>query len=267
MLKYILTSIVILSILFIAGCSKNNPVSSQESGTLQINMIDSPANYDQVNIVIDSVTAHSTSSDTTSGWVTLNNKTESYDLLRLVNGVSAVIGKAQIHSGTYSQLRLYIGSGSNIVIGGNTFPLITPSGTESGVKININSTIQSGNTNTLTLDFNAYSSIVVTGNLLNPKYILKPVISVVSSGSTGIIEGTVSPDTVSTSVWAYNSTDTLSTSTDNTGGFKLENVPPATYSVKFIPGDTAAYSDTTITNVSVKASNTTKLGTIVLPKK
>ncbi len=267
MLKRILTSIIIMVFLFIAGCSKNNPVSSHGNGTLQIYMIDSPASYDQVNIVIDSVTAHSTSSDTTSGWVTLNNKAESYDLLRLVNGVNAVIGKAQIPAGSYSQLRLYIGSGSNVVIGGNTYPLITPSGSQSGVKLNINSTIQSGNTNTLTLDFNAYSSIVVTGNLLNPKYILKPVISVVASSSTGIIEGTVSPDSISTSVWAYNNSDTLSTSTDNTGGFKLENVPPATYSVKFIPGDTTAYSDTTITNILVKASSTTKLGTVVLPGK
>jgi hypothetical protein len=55
-------------------------------------MIDSPADYSEVNIVIDSVQAHISTSDSTSGWFTLNNKPTTYNLLELVNGVNAVIG-------------------------------------------------------------------------------------------------------------------------------------------------------------------------------
>lgn len=260
--------VLIFSFIYITGCSNsNNPVGTKQgTGTMQVNMIDSPASFDQVNIVIDSVTAHISTSDSTSGWVTLNNKPATYDLLKLVNGANAVIGKSEVPVGTYSQLRLYIGDGSNVVTGGQTFALKTPSGSQSGVKLDIHSTIEADVNYILTLDFDANQSVVVTGNPVSPKFILKPVIRTVVTGTTGIIRGKVSPDSVSASVWAFDTSDTLSTYTDSTGSFKFAYLPPSTYSVKIIPF-TAPYRDTTVTNVSVTASNTTDLGAVVLTHK
>ena len=171
-----------LFVLFVAGammffgCSKNNNPTSPTgtTGMLKVMMIDSPANYSEVNIVIDSVQAHITNSDSTSGWSTLNNKPATYDLLKLVNGANAVIGKSEVPAGTYSQLRLYIGDGSNVVTGGQNYALTTPSGSQSGVKLNIHSTIEADVNYVLTLDFDANQSIVVTGNPISPKFILKP---------------------------------------------------------------------------------------------
>jgi Domain of unknown function (DUF4382) len=259
-----------ISIVFF-GCSKtnNNPVAvSENTGIMKITMIDSPANYDEVNIVIDSVQAHISNGDSTSGWYTLNNVSATYDLLKLVNGAEAVIGEDTLPAGNYSQIRLYIGSGSNVVLQGQNSPinLTTPSGSQSGVKLNVDANIQAGFTYNLTLDFDAASSIVKTGSPTNPKYILKPVIRTAATATSGIIAGIVSPDTVSAFVWAKMGTDSSSTSTDSTGGFKLYYLAPGTYDVYIAPKDTL-FKVTTIIGVAVTASNTTNLGTVVLSHK
>ncbi len=253
--------------LALMGCSKSSTTAPQSStGTLQINMIDSPASYDQVNIVVDSVQVHISTTDSTNGWTTLNRIPATYDLLKLVNGANAVLGSAVLPVGQYSQIRLYIGSGSNIVVNEVTKSLTTPSGSQSGVKLNVNATIQPDITYVLTIDFDANRSVVTTGNPSNPSYILKPVIRAVATATTGIIAGTVSPSSSSPSVWAYGLIDTASTFADITGGFKLAYLNPATYSVHIAPKDTT-YRDTTITNVSVTSGATTNLGTITLTHK
>ncbi len=249
------------------GCAKNdNPTSTTSStGTLKVMMIDSPANYSQVNIVIDSVQAHIGISDSTSGWFTLNNKPATYNLLQLVNGANAVIGESNLQAGNYTQLRLYVGSGSNLVMNGQSYALTTPSGSQSGIKLNLDATIQPGIAYLLTIDFDANRSIVPTGSPFNPKFILKPVIRVVATATTGIIAGSVSP-VLSANVWALTSADSVSTSTDINGGFKIQYLTPGSYSVYISPQDTT-YKDTTISNVSVTASNTTSIGTVVFTHK
>ncbi len=263
-----------LFFLFIAGaimffgCSKNNPSSPESTtGMLKVMMVDSPADYSAVNIVIDSVQAHITSSDSISGWFTLNNKQATYNLLALVNGANAVIGEANLQAGTYSQIRLFVGSGSNLVMNGQTYSLTIPSGFQTGIKLNVDANVQAGTAYLLTLDFDANRSIISTGSLLNLQFKLKPVIRVVTTATTGIISGAVSPDSVASSVWAISGSDTVSTSTDASGGFKLQYLPPSTYSVTIAPEDNTVYSDTTITNVNVTASNTTNIGTLVLKHK
>ncbi len=264
-------TIIAVGILFTflyLGCSNNNPASPNSmTGTMKIMMIDSPADYSAVNIVIDSVQAHITSSDSVSGWLTLNNKQATYNLLQLVNGVNAVIGEANLQAGTYSQIRLFLGEGSNLVMNGQTYSLTIPSGFQTGIKLNVDANVQAGVTYLLTLDFDANRSIISTGSLLNLQFKLKPVIRVVTTATTGIISGAVSPDSVSSNVWAISGLDTVSTSTDASGGFKLQYLQPNTYSVTIAPQDMTTYKDTTISNVTVNASKTTDIGTIILTKK
>ena len=113
----------------------------------------------------------------------------------------------------------------------------------------MDATIQQGITYELTVDFDAAKSIVTTGSPTSPKYILKPVIRVVTTATTGIISGVVLPDTVSADVWAVLSPDT----------FKVHIIPLA-------PNDTA-YNDMIIPGVVVTAGSTTDLGTLNLEHK
>lgn len=265
-MRTLLSILAVGTLVILSGCNSDTTAPQSSTGTMQVNMVDSPAGYDQVNIVIDSVQAHISSSDSTSGWFTLNRTPVTYDLLKLVNGANAVIGKATLPVGRYSQIRLYIGSGSNIVVNGVTKPLNTPSGSQSGVKLNVDATIQPDITYVLTIDFDANKSIVISGGSSNPTYNLKPVIRAVATGTTGIIAGTVSPASTMPTVWAYGTIDTISTSADATGGFKLLYLNPATYNVFITPKDTL-YRDTTRTNITVTAGATTNLGTITLTHK
>lgn len=267
MKNLIVLGLILITVVSFSSCNRettNQPVSGM--GMLEIRMIDMPAPYDEVNIVIDSVQAHIAIGDSLSGWYTLNRIPATYNLLLLVNGANAVIGSAQLPAGRYSQIRLHIGSGSNIVENGNTFSLTIPSGMQTGIKLNVDAMIEPDILYTLTLDFDANRSIVKTGSPTSPKYILKPVIRTVATGTTGIITGVVSPSTAAPAVWAFTVTDTASTFADTLGGFKLAYLNPATYSVYIAPSDTS-YPDTTIVNVIVSALTVTNLDTIILRPK
>jgi hypothetical protein len=256
---------VVVTILI--GCSKTKTTEPQSNtGTLQVNMIDGPARYDQVNIVVDSVLAHIASSDSMHGWTTLNRVSATYDLLTLVNGANAVIGTAVLPVGRYTQIRLHTGSGSTVVIDGVPHPLVTPSGSQSGVKLNIDASIQPGTTYLLTLDFDANKSVVATGDSAGPVYSLKPAIRIVATGTTGIIAGAVIPAATKPTIWAFGVADSVSTSADTNGGFMLLSLDPGTYKI-LIDSKGTLYRDTTLTNVVMIVGATTDLGTIILTYK
>ena len=261
-----------ISIVFYSCSNTNNPVATTGgTGILKINMIDAPASFSKVNIRIDSVQAHISTANDNSGWTTLNNLPSDYDLSLLVNGNSTVIAEDTLPAGKYSQIRLYLGTGdfdNYVILEGQTqhLALTTPSGTQSGIKLNVDATIKAGITYELTVDFDAAKSIVTTGSPTSPKYILKPVIRVVTTATTGIISGVVLPDTVSSEVWAASPTDSISTSTDASGAFKFFGLFPDTYKIYIFPlapNDTA-YNNMIISDVVVTAGSTTDLGTINL---
>src|SRR5439155_15504331 len=131
---------------FLAGCS-NGP-SAPGYGTMTVRMTDAPGDFEHVNLVVTQVVAHladgsdsdsaEENSDSTgagSGWIVLNNTGTTYDLVALRNGVFAVIGTASVPAGHYTQLRLKLGAGSNVVLGGTTYPLTVPSGLQKGLKL------------------------------------------------------------------------------------------------------------------------------------
>jgi len=264
-------AVVFLGALVIAGCGKNEGDNATDLGgtpgsglgTLVVRLIDAPAAYEAVNIVVDSVRVHVESGDTLSGWYTISRTTAQYNLLAYANGRDTVIAEGLIPAGYYSQMRLYIGRGSHVVRGGIASPLEVPSGSQSGLKLNIQATILAGVKYELMLDFDAGRSIVVTGN---GRYLLKPVIKVASAAVSGSLSGVVVPDSTNPTVWAIAGTDTSSTFTDTTGYFRFRYLTPATYRLEIVPAD-VTYRDTTLTNVVVTAAQNTNVGTIILRKK
>ncbi len=265
MKNFSISLLLFLGLILISSCNKNETTEppTSKSGTLIVKMVDTPGDYQQVNIVVDSVQVHVSNNDTVTGWINLNRVQATYNLLTLVNGVDAVIGKAQLPAGNYSQIRLFIGNGSNVVVNDVTYPLTIPSGSESGVKLNIHATIQADVDYTLILDFDANRSITKTGN---GNYKLKPVIRVITTGITGLIAGVISPPISHSEVWGFSTNDTLSTFTDTLGQFKLIYLPPAIYTVKIVPSN-ILYQDTTLIDQAVLANQTTNLDTINLQLK
>lgn len=266
MLKKSFTAALVFAVAaFVAGCN-SSPTSTSGDGTFQINMVDSPGSFDAVNIAIDSIQAHIVSPDSTSKWITLDNSSGTYNLLQLVNGVNAVIAKGVVPAGKYTQIRMFIGSGSDVVIGATSYPLTIPSGMQSGLKLNVDATVQSHITYVLTLDFNVNRSIVSLGNLAAGNYILDPVIRVISTASNGAISGTVLPGSARPSITAFGSSDTVSTVADSSGNFVVGYLSAGTYTLQIVPSDTT-FNDTTLVNKTVTTGSTTKIGTITLSSK
>lgn len=249
--------------IFITSCSDStSPETGQ--GQIKITMVDAPAGYDEVNIVVTRVEVHKAGTDSSSGWFVINNNAATYDLLTLRNGASVVLGNNSLDAGHYTQIRLIIGTGSNVVVDGITYPLEVPSGEQTGIKLNHQFEIRSDLIYELLLDFDAERSIVLTGN---GQYKLKPVIRLVPTVISGTISGNINPVNAAGYVYAISGTDTTGTMAEPiTGSFKLMALLQQTYRVEVFSGNTV-YNDTTITNVIVVAKQNTDLGTIYLSTK
>ncbi len=254
-----LVSFLTISVFLVSCSDSTSPETGQ--GQLKLIMVDAPAGYDEVNIVVTRVEVHKAGADSNSGWFVINNITATYDLLTLRNGASVILGNSSLDPGRYTQIRLIIGTGSNVVVDGVVYPLEIPSGEQTGVKLNHSFEIQSGMLYELILDFDAGRSIVLTGN---NQYKLKPVIRVVPLVISGTIFGRILPVFTAGYVYAINGTDTAGTLCDPiTGSFKIMALFQQSYRVEVF-SVFPAYNDTTITNVLVTAKQNTDLGTITL---
>ena len=163
-------------------------------------------------------------------------------------------------SGELSQVRLILGSNNSVVVDGTPHPLATPSAMQSGLKLNVHSTLQPGVLYELLLDFDANQSIVVTGN---GEYQLKPVIRTISVATSGAMNGTVvTPTALPATISATNSATsiTYTTVTDANGNFLLRGLPSGTYSVTITPE--APFPAMTIPNVNVTVGALAELGPI-----
>lgn len=249
--------------------------------TIEVKLTDAPANYDAVNIDIQSVRLHknadaegdSTASNEEAeedGWITILEEPMDVNLLDLTNGNDITLGSAELEPGEYSQLRFVLGDGNTVTVDGEVIPLTTPSAQQSGLKLQLDTEIEAGVTYTLLVDFDAARSIVKAGN--SGKYILKPVLHAVNLAEAGSISGNVQPAVtdstdVNTHVMAVTNDDTLSTITDENGDYMIMGLLPATYDVTFDPEsniDSLSYADTTVTGVEVIANEEAVIDTVFL---
>ncbi len=257
MKRIFLLAVVLLGLVVLSSCSKS---TSPDKGSITVYLADAPASFDSVNIVVTQVSVHMTGDDSLSGWQTISDTTAHYDLLQLQNGAEVLFASHEVPTGQYTQIRLIIGSGSNVVVDGVTYPLTIPSGMQTGIKLNHTFTIVKGEIYQLVLDFDAERSIVLTGS---GQYLLKPVIRVVPLLLSGNIKGIVIPHAVS--ILTASGTDTVSVAEadTSTGFFKIMGLLAGSYNLKFTPQD-ISYADSTIYNVNVTAGQTTDLDTIAL---
>lgn len=165
-----LTGIIALLTLFAVACEK----SPSGTGQMTVKMKDAPIDFDSVNVEVLRVEVH-TSAD---GWVTLPTNSGMYNLLDLQNDVTAVLSaNTELPVGNISQMRLILGSENYVVKDSVSSILDLSSQSQTGLKFNLNATINSGQTTEVLIDFDAEKSIVITGN---GSFKLKPVISVES---------------------------------------------------------------------------------------
>jgi hypothetical protein len=247
--------LAILSILVLVfgACKKD---SNQAAYTYNVRMTDGPGPYNAVYIDLRSVEITGGDNKT----VVLNVNPGIYNLLNFSNGVDTLIATGNLNDANVQQIRLILGPNNSVVVNNISYPLKTPSAEQSGLKLNVNHTLQAGILYSVLLDFDANKSIVETGN---GDYILKPVIRTVEAAISGSIKGNITPVGTLAFVTALSSTNITYTAAVNAAGnFQLVGVPAGTYTVTVTPA--LPLSPVSKTNVTVTTGNVNNIGTIAL---
>ena len=251
-----------IAVAFAVGCSDStSPAGAEGEGRLTLTMVDAPGDFDAVNIVVIGVRAHRAGEDSTSGWFAVCEDTFTVDLLTLTDGHGVVLADTLLPAGHYSQIRLLLGDGCNVVVDGVAHDLEVPSGSTSGLKLNHPFTLAEGTVYAATLDFDAHRSIHMTGN---GRWMMRPVIRISVDAVSGRLHGQVSPANARAMVWAVAGDDSALAWADTlTGAFAFGPLQAGIYSVSVVP-TVAGWADSTLNGVAVTASATTELGTITL---
>jgi hypothetical protein len=247
--------LVACAVFFLVACD-----SDDKTARIQVWLTDAPGDFDEVNVDIESVEVHVGEGESESGWKTLDVNKGIYNLLELTNGLDTLLGEIEIPAGKISQVRLVLGDGNTLKVNGKTFDLSTPSGQQSGLKLQVHETLAEGITYKILLDFDAARSIVLTGS---EQYKLKPVIRTITEAQDGAIKGIVDPKEATPAIYAISGLDTLGTTfSDSTGGFLLRGLPAGTYDVVFVPN--GEYGVVEKADVAVSLGAVTDLGTVTI---
>lgn len=221
------------------ACSNDSGPSG--TGTVEVRLTDAPSDYfESATIFVSQVTVKGSGASASDQ--VISNTKASYDLLTLQNGITTSLGSAAIPTGTYSQVRLLVDSARVVLKAGNTFSdgtttakLTVPSGSQTGLKVNLSPpvTVTAGQT-VLLIDFDISQSFVFQGPPNHPNSVsFKPVLHATAMDVAASISGTITPANSNATVYAIAGTDTVQTTSANTttGAYTLSFLPPGNYVV------------------------------------
>lgn len=254
---YAVVLTMLLGIVFMIGC--DTATEPGTTGNFVLYLTDAPGEFDEVNIAVEHVEVHKAE----EGWITINNSPDTYNLLDLTNGVTAVLGEAVLEAGLYTQIRLMIGEGSNVVLDGESHNLTIPSGIQTGLKLVQSFEIEPDYTYELLLDFDAHRSVNKLGHA--NEFILQPAYRVQSVATSGSIAGSVEPVEARPVVTVYENDEVVTTTyaDEDSGDYKFIHLPEGNYTLHFEPREDG-YQEFTKNSVTVNVGETTVLDTVTL---
>jgi hypothetical protein len=250
--------------------------SDDEGNTarIQLKLVDAPGDYLEVNVNI--VDIQYNNSENEAGWVSFGEPDDypiNVDLTTLIAGNSLLLADQIIPSGMLKQIRLVLGDGNTLKIEGqeSMVALNTPSAMQSGLKLNMNTTLDAGFTYTFVLDWDVQKSVVSTGA---GTYNLKPVIRVNAEVNSGSIEGNVSGEFLVDGLSVFNDLENAmvqvytaggvyvtETATNAEGDFLVQGLAAGDYKLKIVNQE--AYDDYESDLITVTVGSVTTIAPIV----
>lgn len=174
----------LLGATFLSACGGGNGTTSRFSLAITDGPIDGA---DAVVISFDSIELKPKKGDS----LVINlDQAATINLLDYQGEVSAqLLNNAEVESGEYNWIRLGVdASASYIEVDGAQFPLVIPSGAETGLKLNRGFTLAAGGRSYFTIDFDLRKSVHQQGT---GDYKLRPVLRLVNNLEVSAIKGTV----------------------------------------------------------------------------
>ncbi len=225
----------------ISGCGGGGDTaatatSAASTGTVALSLTDAPLvdkNVTEVNIAVIGIEYNKD-----GNWITADDFVgpQTFNLLDLQNGNSLYLGDMVLPAGHYTEIRFILAAPKegakdaeiksnpdcNITFSDGEIitsePLFVPSGGQSGLKGKGTFDITANAKISVTADFDVYKSIVEAGN--SGKYLLKPVIRLVVTELSGMINGTV------VDVADYNATESLVVYSYENGTYSEDELVP-----------------------------------------
>lgn len=235
------------------SCSDDN----QNTARVQLMLVDDPGDYLEVNVEIVDIQYNTTDSE--DGWKSFTPSSGypiNVDLTQLIAGNSLLLTDQLIPAGMLKQIRLVLSDNNTLKIDGEAelIHMDTPSAMQSGLKLNLNETLEPGFSYTFILDWVVQESVVKSGT--SGMYNLKPVIRVNAEVNSGSISGNVfeTIEAVQTpkpnvTVEVYDESDVFitDTQTDTEGNFLIQGLGAGTYKLKIVQEGYQDYESTAIT--------------------
>ena len=242
-----------LLILLIPACSKDSETTTntESKAHLTVRMTDAPGAYDAVMIDLRRVEIIQEGGEI----IELNTNAGIYNLLEFSNGLDTLIAVAELDTCTISQIRLILGENNSVVVDSISYPLSTPSASQSGLKLQVHQKFEAGISYNILLDFDANQSIVAKGN---GGYLLKPVIRTINTAVSGAISGSITPAGLMAAITATIDTVSYSTAANENGYFMIKGLPAGSYNVTITP-ELPLFA-ITINGVAVTVGEVTNIG-------
>jgi Domain of unknown function (DUF4382) len=219
MKRLVLAVVVILAMLAAsaAGCG-----GVSGAGTLELYLSDAPTDAENVTgvyITIEEIQYHMDDQ-----WITCEGfeGPETYNLLELTDGTSALLGDLVLPGGHYNQIRFILDApemgqnpanpGCYIEFADNfTQPLFVPSGNATGYKAVGEFTVPINGTAEVTADFDVRKSV----HLAASHYILWPIIRLAVNNEAGRISGVITNNSTYTDIIVFAYEDGTWTDTED----------------------------------------------------
>jgi hypothetical protein len=266
------TTIFAAAALVACGGGSGSDTTPATMGTLKASITDAPAcGFDEVNVTVSKVRVHqsATAAETDAGWTEIVVPAQQINLLSLTNGVMQTLGTVPLAAGHYTQIRLVLDANAGDTMVNNVIPtggaktnLATPSGQQSGIKLNGQFDVVAGQQADILLDFDACKSVLTQGN---GKYALKPVVKmipVILNGVGGVISPALLGKHVMISAQQAGVVVGATAPNATTGEFFLSHLPAGNYDVVITADDSAA---SVIGAVPVAATGTTAISSAASP--
>lgn len=259
--KFFRICLSLLLVIGVASCSNDdsNNSTGETSSRVSVKLVDAPGDYEAVYVDVEDVLVKYSGNESEVSIGTINAGV--YNLLELTGGASVLLVDNEIDAGNISQIRLVLGDQNTIVVDGQTYPLSTPSAQQSGLKVNVNQTLETGVFYEFILDFDVDASVVAQGN---GNYSLNPVIRATTAAESGAVTGMVLPAGIQSMVTASNGTTEVSSYTNSEGIFMLSGVPEGSYQLTVEADASLNLPPVVIPNVEVNVGSVTTIETVTM---
>ena len=203
--RHLRTAALALLTLPLTACGGSS--SSSAPATMNLGVTDGPVA--SASAVVISFTGVELQPSGGGSSVTINfNSPQTINLLNEQNGNEAsLLSGASVPAGNYDWIRLLLNVSSNgtvansyIEINGAQYPLVIPSGAQTGLKLVQGFTMTANQVANFTVDFMLQQSITAPPGLTSgggtQDYILKPALRLINNVQAGTISGTVALSTL-----------------------------------------------------------------------